>query len=148
MLIRNPPMFAEQSAADAVRRLAREFGLTLSRRADLGRGHTPPPNGTRAETAADLIPPIRRTHPALNAAGKCSAGVASAGVAPGRRHFAFRKYGEIHPSPSVDSTTLMAQVPVILPSALVAVTAHSTPMVSPTAAEFTRSGTAGSLAVS
>lgn len=47
--VRNPGLFVEQSAADAVRRLAREFGLTPGGRADLGRGRVPPRDGMGPE---------------------------------------------------------------------------------------------------
>jgi P27 family predicted phage terminase small subunit len=55
-LVRNPACFVEQSAAESVRRLGREFGLTPSGRADLRGVGMAPPSG-RKDPARLLTPP-------------------------------------------------------------------------------------------
>jgi P27 family predicted phage terminase small subunit len=47
--VRHPAVIVEREAAETVRRLAREFGLTPSGRADLGHALPPPPLGLGPE---------------------------------------------------------------------------------------------------
>jgi P27 family predicted phage terminase small subunit len=53
--VRHPAVIVEREAAETVRRLAREFGLTPSGRADLGHALPPPPPGLGPERL--LSPP-------------------------------------------------------------------------------------------